>query len=1422
MLLLLQFKYNDMKKIIGLDLGTTSIGWAVVNEAENDSEKSSIVRLGVRVNPLTVDEKNNFEKGRPITTNSDRTQKRSKRRKMHRYKMRRDNLIEVLKREGFITDQTILAEHGNNTTFETYRLRAKAVSEEVSLEQFARILLMINKKRGYKSSRKAKNEEEGSLIDGMSIAKELYEKDMTPGQYSLSLLESGKKTLPDYYRSDLQSEFDKIWSVQKTYYPNQLSDELKDSLIGKNSRQTWAIIADKTVWPQEVKQWNETLAKTEHFVREYKLKGIKREGKRDEQKLENYKWRVSALKNKLEPEQLAIVFQEINTQINSSSGYLGAISDRSKELYFNKQTVGQYFMQLLDEDPNTSLTNRVFYRQDYMDEFETIWEKQSEFHPELTQNLKREIRDIIIFYQRRLKSQKGLISYCELESWEIDVVRNGKVEKKTIGQRVIPRSSPLFQEFKIWQMLNDVEVFVKDARTKKRRQVKNPSLFEESNPSEILQIHGRRRLTEDEMILVASELSIRSEMKKEDVLKLLFDDWRSLDLNFKKLDGNKTGNALFEAYSKIIEMSGHFIDWKQSADDIIADAKKVFDALGWNSNILSFDSSKDLQSQDYYMLWHILYSYESDNSNTGNESLINKLVSFCGFEKEYAVVLSNVSFLDDYGSLSAKAIGKILPHLKDGNDYYLACELAGYKHSKSSITKEENEARILKDSLDLLPKNSLRNPVVEKILNQMVNVVNALMDEYGRPDEFRVELARELKKNQREREEMTRAINESTRVNKEIREVLMMEFGLPNVTRNDIVRYKLYQELKENGYHTLYSNTYISKEKLFSKDFDIEHIIPRSRLFDDSYSNKTLELRSINEEKGNQTAYDFVLSKYGETGLEEYINRCQALFPKDSAKLKKLLMQEADIPEGFVERDLRNTQYIAKKALSMLKNVCRNVVATTGSITDELRSDWQLIDVMKELNWDKYEEQGLVDYYKDKDGRSIGRIKDWSKRNDHRHHAMDALTVSFTNPALIQYYNNMNASSDKTGAIYQIKNKYFKEGRAISPIPLNEFRAEAKRHLENILVSIKAKNKVVTKNINVTKTGKGGTNKKIQLTPRGQLHNDTIYGSHKRVFYVEEKVGSSFDKEKISRVSNAKYRHALMERLEANAMNPKKAFTGANALSKKPIWIDQERGLQLPERVKVRNEEVVYTTRKLVDENLNVGKVIDPKVRAILENRLKEYGTAKKAFSNLDENPIYLNKEKGITIKRVTISGINNAYALREKDGKNGEKAPKDFVSTSNNHHVALFKRAIIDKDGVEGYEFCEVVVPFIEAVARVNFGDPIINFDYGKNEGWEFMFTMKQNEYFVFPNAKTGFDPHAIDLLDPKNYALISPNLFRVQKFSTKYYVFRHHLETSVKDVEELRDITWKRIQSLDSRLLGMVKVRIDHIGRIVSVGEY
>lgn len=134
-------------------------------------------------------------------------------------------------------------------------------------------------------------------------------------------------------------------------------------------------------------------------------------------------------------------------------------------------------------------------------------------------------------------------------------------------------------------------------------------------------------------------------------------------------------------------------------------------------------------------------------------------------------------------------------------------------------------------------------------------------------------------------------------------------------------------------------------------------------------------------------------------------------------------MKGADIPEGFIARDLRDTQYIAKMAKSILEELVRNVISTTGSITDRLREDWQLIDVMQELNWDKYNKLGLAEIIENREGHKIRRIKDWTKRNDHRHHAMDALTIAFTKLSHIQYLNNLNARSDKAGSIYGIEQK---------------------------------------------------------------------------------------------------------------------------------------------------------------------------------------------------------------------------------------------------------------------------------------------------------------------------------------------------------------------------------------------------------------
>lgn len=1107
-----------MKRILGLDLGTTSIGWALVNEKENPDERSSIVKLGVRLVPLEnftngegkqikMKISDAFASGVSVSTKAARRKAKSARVNNARYKQRRDQLKKIFIQNGWIGDDTPLCEEGKDSTFTTLRLRAKAVSECISLEELARVLLMINKKRGYKSNRKLRKEDEGEAIDGMHVAYKMYENNLTPGQYVNMCCTEGKFYIPQFYPSDLRNELKQVWSVQKSAYP-ELTDDVYLKIDGCNEKATWAILA-------------EALG----------LKGIKRDGKKQEQKRENYAWRAKAAISVLDKEQLAIVLSCINHDIHSASGYLGGISDRSKLLYFKKQTIGQYLLSIVDNNRHTSLKKRVFYREDYLNEFEKIWETQAMYHPELTEELKNMVRNECIFYQRPLKSQKHNVDFCTLESYDDKVVLDGKEVVIRKGLRVCPKSSPLYQEFKVWQGINNLEIT--DRFT-----------------------YEVRELSESERNNLFAELNMTGCMKKSDIFRCLSISSRRYNINFDELPGNSTREVFYRAYLKMLPATGHTEIDEKKVKAVVKESvvRQVFEALGFNTDIL--DDNKNLCDGEFdkhasYQLWHLLYSSDGTNLN-------DRLVKLCKFGEytECAQILSSVSFANDYGNLSAKALRKILPYMRKGMKYSEACKAAGYNHSVRSYTKEENEKRELLDRLPEYNSGALRNPVVDKVLAQLTNVVNCIIDEYGRPDEVRVEMAREMKNNSKERERISKTIKENASNAERISKLLKDEFGFAHPTRKDIVRWRLYEELKFNGYRTLYSNTYIRREDVFSKMYDIEHIIPQARLFDDSFANKTLELTSVNQEKASRTAYDYMTQVCAQEDLDNYVGLINSAFVDghiSKTKRNYLLMKQEDIPSDFIQRDLRETQYITRKAMEMLENVVRTVIATTGRITDFLREEWQLVDVMKELNIPTYELLGLVRRDKNHESKLISRIEGWSKRSDHRHHAMDALTVAFTKRSAVQYLNTLNANCN-AGTNKRIE----------APMPVNELREETRKALSDILISVRSSKKVTTTHCNKA-TGQ------VTFTPRGALHAETYYGSIKRsgeiIYTARKEIDPTLD---VDSVIDKRVREILYQRLRDSDNAPKIAFV---ALDNNPVWFNKEAGI-LIKKVTVRNKKV--------------------------------------------------------------------------------------------------------------------------------------------------------------------------------------------------------------------------------------------------------
>lgn len=1004
-----------------------------------------------------------------------------------------------------------------------------------------------------------------------------------------------------------------------------------------------------------------------------------------------------------------------NRKVNneeSDSDYLNSIAANDQYLHDQNMTVGERQLDLLKQCKRVKQV--VFSRKSYLEEFDTIWETQSKFYPALTDELKEQIRDRIIYYQRPLKSQKHLLANCQFER-----------------AKVAPRSSPLFQVFKIHHNLNNV--FVRKKRSR-----------------------HERLLTPEERETLLKLLNEKRDMKKRAILKAIDLNPNQWEINFEKLEGNRTRAELLKLWKK------HGIKGKDDFLDL---------DLSLTGN--------DFDKQPAMQLWHLLYSAEDPIQ------LRENLTTKFGFSKEEASSLALMPLDSDYAALSSRAMRKLMPYLADGNDYATALAYCNYEHG--AMTTEERDSRALLEQLELIKKNELRNPVVEKILNQVINLINEIIQdpELGRPDEVVIEMARELKSNAKVRQRMQKQINSNEKENKEAAEFLRKEGLVSKPTRKDIIRYKLW---KETDGVSLYTGNPIPLSELFTQAVDVDHIIPQARLYDDSFTNKVVVEASANRKKSDRTAYDYIADEFGETGIEQYLARIESVKGLNPAKKRKLKMKVEEIPEDFIERQLRETQFIVRETTKRLQKAIRNVRTTTGSVTAILRERWQLNELMRELNLEKYREQGLTEIKKI-NGRDMERIKDWSKRDDHRHHAVDALIVAFTEQKHIQTLNNLNQLYEKKKDLEA--SEVYRESLTRFEEPIPNLRREAKKALEDLLVSVKKRARVATWNNNTHKSSNGEQVQRI-LTPRKQLHKETVYGKIRWYNKKPVKLNKKFDQ--VHLIADPAIRAAVQKRLDKHDGDPSKAFAN---LKKDPVLMNGEA------ITAVICFEDRYVVRKAIDPALKVKKVVDHGIQRILQNRLDEYGgNAKKAFADLENNPIWLNEEKGIDIKRVRVDdGADELLAVHENENS---LDPQDFVYTRNNHHMAFFE----DPQGNRTFE----IVSFFEAMERKLRGEPVIQ--TATTDDRVFQFSLMINDYWLFPSDD--FDPWETDLNDRSNYPLISNHLFRVQKMSGNApsridVFFRHHLETTL---DRETAFSYRRVSSM-GKLTGR-KVFISRLGTI------
>lgn len=391
-----------------------------------------------------------------------------------------------------------------------------------------------------------------------------------------------------------------------------------------------------------------------------------------------------------------------------------------------------------------------------------------------------------------------------------------------------------------------------------------------------------------------------------------------------------------------------------------------------------------------------------------------------GLDVETAGQLLDVHLPEGYSNYGQETIEKLLPHLRAG------LQLTAQEGKDSALRNAGFLApweRPRKPGESLLLPPKITNPIVRQAMFTVRRLVNAIVKEYGKPDTVHIELAREVKGNAEQRDFASRRMREREARRDEAADAIREHGDKP--TRDKIERYLLWQEQREQ---CIYSGRSIGLTQLLGGEADVDHILPYSKSLDNSFMNKVVCFRDENGSKGQQTVHQWLAATQPEK-YDGVLQRAGRL-PDDvrNAKLTKISRPTCEI-EDFLNRHLTDTAYLTRVVHEYLKCLTPDVIATKGQFTAELRHQWGLNEVLRD--------DGL----------------DLKNRDDHRHHAVDAIIIAFTDRSRLQLLARHR-------------------GQSPLPAPWDSFRADVENAVNAINVWHRPRLRIC-----------------------GALHDDTLYGA---------------------------------------------------------------------------------------------------------------------------------------------------------------------------------------------------------------------------------------------------------------------------------------------------------------------------------------
>lgn len=459
------------------------------------------------------------------------------------------------------------------------------------------------------------------------------------------------------------------------------------------------------------------------------------------------------------------------------------------------------------------------------------------------------------------------------------------------------------------------------------------------------------------------------------------------------------------------------------------------------------------------------------------ETLLRRLTEPWRLTKEQADALLNTEFQPGYASLSLRAIRRITPYLEQGLNYHDACQRAGYLREDQKKAQQEDA---------LPPAPDLRNPIVQKAINEVRKVVNGVVRTYGKPARIRVELARDMKLGKEQKKRLNAQNKKNRDLNDEAREVMAGQGQSDN--GGNRLRYRLWKEQKSV---CPYSGKAIGAHDIFSPAFEVDHILPYSRTLDDSYMNKVLALASANREKGNRTPREAWGSDAGR--FAQVRQRVFSMKEMPYSKRRRFEQKELDL-DDFIKRQLNDTRYISREVTKYLKALGADIQVTMGQATAALRRSWRLNAIL------------AVDSDIEKN------------RADHRHHAIDALVVALTDRKLFNGIAKLSAEQ---------RTVLGKRGFPLAA-PWPGFHDEAREKVRGIVVSHQPLRKI-----------SGALHEE---TAYGRISREG------EACFVRRVSLESLTGKQVEKIVDARIRELVRERMEAHGGKAKDAFSESRPL----------------------------------------------------------------------------------------------------------------------------------------------------------------------------------------------------------------------------------------------------------------------------------